>query len=112
MPLDVVTVISKVPKFIFTGFQKTKTEELNGLRLWLVKTGNQLSIPGFVAFHFLSGKKDNNPLSPDYVPSLFSHIKSPAKRKLEKGMERFERTSQAKREGLKLKANVKLPKLC
>ena len=30
--------------------------------------------------HFISGLKSNDPLSPDYVPSLFEHVASPAKR--------------------------------
>ena len=47
--------------------------------------------------HFVSGSKDDDPLSPDYVPSLFSHIKSPMKRRLKEGMKRFEGVSQAKR---------------
>ena len=32
--------------------------------------------------HFISGCKSNDPISPDYVPSVFSHIKSPIKRSL------------------------------
>ena len=65
--------------------------------------------------HFVSGAKDNNPLSPDYVPSVFSYIKSPVKRKLEEGMKRFERVSQAKKRrvetGNKLEAARSLLKL-
>ena len=30
--------------------------------------------------HFLSGVKSNNPLTPNYVPSLFKHTKSPVRR--------------------------------
>ena len=32
--------------------------------------------------HFISGQKSNHPLSPDYVPPVFAHTKSPVKRKL------------------------------
>ena len=47
--------------------------------------------------HFISRQKSNDPLSPDYVPSVFVHTKSPVKRKLVEGMHRFERVSAAKR---------------
>ena len=33
--------------------------------------------------HFVNGHKSNNPLAPNYVPSLFKHIKSPVKCHLE-----------------------------
>ena len=46
--------------------------------------------------HFVSESKDNNPLFPDYVPSLFPQAKSPVKRRLEERMKQFERVSQAK----------------
>ena len=31
--------------------------------------------------HFISGKKSNDPLFPDYVPSVFSFVSSPLKQK-------------------------------
>ena len=47
--------------------------------------------------HFISGRKSNDPVSPDYVPSVFSHIKSPMKRKLVKDMDRYERITGTKK---------------
>ncbi|XP_030015473.1 uncharacterized protein LOC115436698 [Sphaeramia orbicularis] len=45
--------------------------------------------------HFIEGKSDN-PKSPDYVPSLFSHLRSPQKRKAREHLETFKRRSLTK----------------
>ena len=47
--------------------------------------------------HFVSGAKSNNPLVPNYVPTLFKHIESPIKRKLEGSVRDFERRQGTKR---------------
>ena len=50
--------------------------------------------------HFISGVKRNDPASPAYVPSLFSYVKSPVKRKAETALERYERTKACKKKRL------------
>ena len=35
--------------------------------------------------HFVSGAKSNNPLVPNYVPTLFKHVDSPLKESLKEG---------------------------
>lgn len=47
--------------------------------------------------HFLNGSKSDDPVSPDYVPSVFSYINSPQKRKLESDMKRYDRTVSTKK---------------
>ena len=47
--------------------------------------------------HFVSGVKSNNPLAPNYVPSLFKHTNSPVKRRLEARREGFARRQATKR---------------
>ena len=47
--------------------------------------------------HFVGGAKSNNPLAPNYVPSLFKHIKSPVKRCLEARGGEFSRRQATKR---------------
>ena len=47
--------------------------------------------------HFVSGAKSNNPLVPNYVPTLFKHIDSPIKRRLEGRVQDFERRQSFKR---------------
>ena len=53
--------------------------------------------------HFVSGSKSNDRLSPDYVPSVFSHTKSPRKRKAERDLQAFTR------EGKKLEREDQMP---
>ncbi|KAJ8368768.1 hypothetical protein SKAU_G00087960 [Synaphobranchus kaupii] len=40
--------------------------------------------------HFITGAKCDDPLSPDWVPSVFSHTPATKKRKKEHDMERYE----------------------
>jgi len=47
--------------------------------------------------HFVTGKKSNNRLAPNYVPSIFEHVSSPDKRRLENDAVQFERRQAMKR---------------
>ena len=47
--------------------------------------------------HFVSRVKSNNPLAPNYVPTIFQHTTSPVKRKLEAKSETFKRRQVAKK---------------
>ena len=48
----------------------------------------------------MMGKRSDNPLAPNYVPTLFPQLNSPAKRKLEKEASSFERRQATKRKRL------------
>ena len=67
-----------------------KSEELAALRVhtWICSA------------HFIGGSKSDGPTSPAYVPSLFGHLKRPLKRKVERQLARYERTSECKRRRL------------
>ena len=56
--------------------------------------------------HFISGHKSNDPVSPDYVPSVFSHVKSPKRRKLVKDMDRYERVAATRK--IRLETNERM----
>jgi len=45
--------------------------------------------------HFVSGKKSNDELSPDYVPSIFHHVGSPLKRRKQADLHAYHRRKQA-----------------
>ena len=47
--------------------------------------------------HFVTGKKSNNPLAPNYIPSFFEHVSSPVKCRLEIEAGQFERRQAMKR---------------
>ena len=51
--------------------------------------------------HFISGKKSNDSLSPDYVPSVFNHVSSPV-RKGEMKMAAYKRRKESLKKRLGL----------
>ena len=68
---------------------------------WIATVGRKNWAPNehswICSVHFVSGIKSNDPLSPDYVPSVFCYTKSSVKRKLASDMERYERKVEAKK---------------
>ena len=50
--------------------------------------------------HFVSGVKSANPLAPNYIPTIFKHVKSPEKRRNETQMVEFKRRQATKRRRL------------
>ena len=47
--------------------------------------------------HFVTGARSNNPLAPNYIPTIFPHTESPVKRKLQNSAVRFEQRQAVKR---------------
>ena len=41
--------------------------------------------------HFLSGQRSDDPLSSDFVPTLFSYVDSSKKKRLQRALQRYER---------------------
>ena len=60
--------------------------------------------------HFVSQAKSNNPLAPNYVPSLFKHTKSPVKRRLEARGGEFSRRQATKRRRAEESARIEKAK--
>ena len=70
-------------------------------RRWIAAVSRKNWIPRELTWicsnHFVGGKKCNDPTSPAYTPSLFSHVRSPVKRKAADDLRRFCRLREAKR---------------
>ena len=47
--------------------------------------------------HFVSDCKSSDPLSPDYVPRIFSHVRNPQKRRAEQDLTSYTRRKEARR---------------
>ena len=47
--------------------------------------------------HFITGTKSNNPLAPNYVPSIFKHLSSPIKQTMESKEADYQRRQSVKR---------------
>ena len=56
--------------------------------------------------HFVSGEKSNNPLAPNYIPTLFSHVESPMKAKMVARLEDFNRRQAMKRRRVENEASL------
>ena len=70
-------------------------------RLWITAINRRVWEPNEYNYvcsaHFVSGKKNNDPLSPDYVPSIFNHVSSPLKRQKKTDLQAYNRRKQANR---------------
>ena len=47
--------------------------------------------------HFISGKKSDDPLSPDFVPSMFTFVSTPTKRKQQEKLSSYERRKKRRK---------------
>ena len=56
--------------------------------------------------HFVTGKRSDNPLAPNYIPMLFPQLNSPVKRKLDKGASSFERRQATKQKRLSVQSSA------
>ena len=70
-------------------------------RLWIAAINRRDREPNeysnVFSAHFVSGKKINDELSPDYVLSIFHHVSSPLKRRKHAGLHAYHRRKQANR---------------
>ena len=60
----------------FYRFPEDKSRRAKWIAAMAHKNWEPIEHSWICSAHFVSGAKDNNPLSPDYVPSVFSHVKS------------------------------------
>ena len=47
--------------------------------------------------HFVIGTQSDDPVSPDFVPTLFSHVGSPLKRKAERDLMRYKKDKRGEK---------------
>ncbi len=81
----------------FYRFPEDKERKLR----WIAAVGRKDWMPTKYTWlcsdHFISGSKSNDPLSPDYVPSVFAHASTSLKRKAVEDMARFKRSADVKK---------------
>ena len=69
--------------------------------MWMTAVNRKEWVPNehlwLCSEHFVSGEKSNDPLSPDYAPTIFQYVSSPLKRKKAKDLSRYERLSATKK---------------
>ncbi|XP_038063173.1 THAP domain-containing protein 11-like [Patiria miniata] len=90
------TAGSGISFYRFPTDEERRQKWINAIKCepgWMPNDGSRLC-----SAHFISGKQSRNPLSPDYVPSVFPDTTSPDKKRKRTALERFE-----KREALKLR---------
>ena len=58
--------------------------------------------------HFVSGEKINNQFAPNYVPTIFKHVKSPIKRRMEAKVADFQRRTATRKRRIEQAENSML----
>ena len=88
----------KARGFAFTDFLDSDPERRSK---WIATISRENWQPNEYSWlcseHFVSDEKSNNPLAPDYIPTLFSRVESPVKSKMVARLEDFNRRQAMKR---------------